>query len=359
MTRTFTLRLHLTALLCASAFLVGCAGNGPPASDSSSSFDTIQRTIFDVHCLSAGCHNSTDRGGNLVLDATAAYANLINVIPFNAVARTNGLQRVVPGDAEHSFLLIKLTGPAPGEAARMPLTAQALSDADIALVRDWILAGAPGSGVPTATSSWTPSPTGTATPPNTATPSASATFTDTPTITTTPTITPTGTRPATPTPTVTQPPMASATTTATPSATATATVTASPSPMATPTFSLASTLPQIQATIFNATCLGLGCHNASDQGGGLVMEASATYANLVGVTPLNFAASQAGVLRVDPGNPANSFLLTKLTLPTVFDLQLGSRMPLAKPTLTAAQIESIRAWILRGALSDESPPASQ
>ena len=127
----------------------------------------------------------------------------------------------------------------------------------------------------------------------------------------------------------------------------------------TPTFSVASTFPQIQASIFNVSCLGLSCHNASDQAGDLVLEGSVAYANLVGPpppTPINVVANQDGMLRVDPGNPANSFLLTKLDLPTAFDPQFGSRMPLGNPPLTAEQIEDIRAWILRGALADEAAP---
>jgi hypothetical protein len=134
-----------------------------------------------------------------------------------------------------------------------------------------------------------------------------------------------------------------------------ATLTPSPSAPPTPTFSLDSTFPQIQSAIFNPTCLGVGCHNATDQSGNLVLEGSGAYANLVGVVPFNVPASQAGLLRVDPGKPANSFLLTKLTLPTVFDLQFGSRMPLAAQPLTAQQIENVSAWILRGALPDEAP----
>ena len=142
---------------------------------------------------------------------------------------------------------------------------------------------------------------------------------------------------------------------ATPTPTPTATPTL-PMGTVTPTFSLASTFPQIQATILTPTCLGLSCHNAKDKGGGLVLEGSAAYGNLVGVTPATLAASQAGMLRVDAGNPANSFLITKLTLPE-FDLQLGSPMPSGKPMLSSQQIDDIRAWILRGALADESAPA--
>ena len=83
---------------------------------------------------------------------------------------------------------------------------------------------------------------------------------------------------------------------------------------------------------------------------------SVSYANLVGVSPTNQAALDAGMLRVDPGNSANSFLITKLTLPIVLDPQFGSRMPLSLPPLPPAEIENIRAWILRGALPDETPP---
>ena len=139
----------------------------------------------------------------------------------------------------------------------------------------------------------------------------------------------------------------------TPTATATATATQSVAPM-TPTFSVASTLPQIQATIFTPTCLDMSCHNATDAAGiGMVLESGASYANLVGVIPTNDAARQAGMKRVDPGNPENSFLITKLTLSKVFDLQYESRMPSGKPPLTTDQIDTIRAWILRGALPDE------
>ena len=347
-------RACLALLLCICLLGAGCAGNGPPPASATPppttpgavSFDTIQTTIFNVRCLSAGCHNSTDRQGNLVLVADVSYANLVNVVPFNSAAQARGLLRVKPGDPDHSFLLIKLTGPpSSDEGSRMPLTPPFLSDADIMLVRDWILAGAPGSSVPTALPMSTPSPTWTSTPVDTATSPPTPTHTDTPTITPTGTLPPTPLPTPTPSPTATQPP------------TATATVTASPSQIPTPTFSLASTFPQIQATIFTPTCLDLSCHNAKDQGGNLVLEGSPAYSNLVGVTPFNLAASAAGMLRVDPGNPANSFLITKLTLPKVFDLQLGSRMPSGKPMLSTEQIDEIQAWILRGALADESAPA--
>jgi hypothetical protein len=296
----------LTVLVCALSIVAGCAGNGPQpsgtGSGTASGFDAIQSSIFDIHCLNA-CHNSATGAGNLVLEAGTSYANLVNVPAANFAASQAGLLRVAPGNLANSFLLTKLTMTAASQfGSPMPLSPPLLSAADVALIRDWILAGAPRSSVPTTPSTSTPSPT--------------ASWTPTPPVTATP----------------------------------------SPSPIPTPTFSLASTLPQIQSTIFTATCLNPGCHGSiAPQGNLVLVDAGTSYANLVNVPASNFAASQAGLLRVVPGNPANSFLLTKLTMSVASEF--GSPMPLVPPSLTAAQIDSIRAWILRGALADEAPPA--
>ena len=317
--------------------LTGCAGNGPVPAGAGSLFDDIQRTIFNVSCISAPCHSSTSQQGNLVLEEGVSYGYLVGVAPFNDVARAMGLERVVPGNADMSFLLIKLTNPGPGEGSPMPLGMPPLSAADIEKVRAWILSGAPGPGGATPTFS------ATATPSETPTPTPSATDTVPPTVAPTATVTPSGTRPATPT------------VSATLTATATFTPTPTPSAVPTPTFSIDSTLPMIQATIFDTTCLDLGCHNSTNLAGGQSLAPGQSYASLVDVTPQNAAAVQDGLLRVMPGDPSKSFLLTKLTLPLGFDLRYGSRMPLGKPVLSADQIEQIRAWILRGALPDETP----
>jgi len=344
--------------------LVGCAGNGPPPTDTASpggtgvDFATIQTDIFDAKCLSAGCHNATDRGGvsDLVLDATSSYSQLVNVPSTNAAAHAAGLLRVAAGQPDQSFLVIKLTAPVSGEGALMPLAAAALSPADIDLIRAWILAGALQSSLPTATASATPTASDSPTPPPTATATLSPTVTATPTQTPLPSATPTGTLHPTATATQTLPPTFTPTVTPTASATATPSSTPTATTIPTPTFSVDATLPQIQATIFTMTCLGISCHNATDAGGGLVLDSAHAFADLVGVVPQNAAAQAAGMLRVDPGKPENSFLITKLTLPTAFDVLFQSRMPLGGTPLTATQIEQIRAWILRGALLDEAAP---
>lgn len=281
----------------------------------------------------------------MVLEEGRSFAELVGVVPANPAAMAAGLLRVTAGRPDQSFLLTKLTGPTAAEGSPMPLSAPPLPGADIEEIRAWIASGAPGPGGPTATPSATPSIVPTDTPAPTASETA------TPPDTATPTITPTGTQ--LPTFTATDTPRA----TATPTATPTPSVTATPSAIPTPTFSVDSTFPQIQATIFNATCLDLGCHNAVNRAGDQVLEAGRAYADLVGVAPMNVAAQAAGLLRVEPGAPDKSFLVTKLTLPVVFDVNFGSRMPLGKPQLDPAQIEHIRAWILRGALPDETAPA--
>ena len=331
------MRIPVISGACALGLLLaGCAGNGPVPAGGGSSFDDIQQTIFNVSCISGPCHSSTSQQGNLVLEEGVSYGNLVGVVPFNDAARAAGLDRVVPDNTAMSFLLVKLTGPSPAEGSRMPLGAAPLSQADIDKVRAWILAGAPGPGGPTPTFSPTLQPT--ATPTLTLTPSSTVP----PTVTPTPTVTPSGTL----APTVT----------ATPSPTRTLTFTPSPSPSAvpTPTFSIDSTFPQIQAAIFNTTCLDIGCHSSTDRQGGQSLAPGEAYASLVGVTPTNEAATQDGLLRVTVGRPDKSFLVTKLTLPAVFDPRYSSRMPLGKAVLGADQIEHIRAWILRGALPDET-----
>lgn len=147
---------------------------------------------------------------------------------------------------------------------------------------------------------------------------------------------------------------ANQTPTATPAAVVSATPTTAPPtapPSATATMSSNpnATLANIQTTIFSATCINAGCHDSATHQGNLVLvDAGTSYANLVNVLSFNFAASQAGLRRVGPGSPANSFLLTKLTMSAAS--QFGSPMPLVPPPLTAAQIQLIRDWITQGAL---------
>ena len=250
----------------------GCAGDGPPAG-SSGSFGLIQQNIFSNGCLESACHNSTSRAGDLILEPGLAYENLIGVLADNDNAASDGLSRVVPGDPDNSFLIMKLEGTQGDRGQRMPLGKTALSDADIGEIRNWILDGAPRSET-------TPTPL------------------------------------STPTPTATFPPGLS--------------------------------FPEIQEMVFKNSCVFSLCHDAQSASGQLVLDEESAYDQLVNVVPSQEVAASEGFVRVEPGDPDNSFLITKLTL-SELETELGDRMPLVGNLLEEDVIDEIRAWILRGA----------
>ena len=309
-------RASALAALSLALLLCGCAGDGPPPAAAGGAYDVIQQEIFNPHCLAAGCHNSTAQAGGLNLTAGVSYDELVGVTPTNFDAAAAGLQRVTPFDPDNSFLLIKLTGPAPGQGARMPQGMSPLPASDIAMIRSWIADGAPRGGTPLP--SHTPSATPTESP--RPTPSDTATITPTPADTATPTRTVTGTPPPS----------------APPSATPSASPTASPLPW----------LVRIQTTIFNPSCATEFCHDAATASGNLVLTEGQSYANLVGVTPDNRVARDRGLLRVVPDDPTTSFLMVKVIKPGTGE---GSRMPLGAAPLTAEQIALLTGWIEAGA----------
>jgi uncharacterized protein (TIGR03118 family) len=108
----------------------------------------------------------------------------------------------------------------------------------------------------------------------------------------------------------------------------------------------AATLSQIQAEVFTPMCSG--CHNGSQPAGGALpgsqnlSSASASFAALVGVA----SREQPGVMRVQPGDPANSYLIQKLEGAAGI---LGVRMPFGGPYLDQATIDRIKSWIAAGA----------
>lgn len=108
---------------------------------------------------------------------------------------------------------------------------------------------------------------------------------------------------------------------------------------------------QLYAQIFATTCTGAVCHSGAGAGGLSFDDADLSFAALVGTSPDNDAAAADGLLRVAPGEPERSFLLTKLTPGA--DLQAlgyGAPMPRAgvsRPGTHARQ--AIRDWIDAGA----------
>jgi hypothetical protein len=131
-----------------------------------------------------------------------------------------------------------------------------------------------------------------------------------------------------------------------PSPTPTATATPSETPTATATTNPDATLENIQETIFTPRCAMPTCHDSASNMGDLVLEPATSFQELVDVMPFNINARNAGLLRVDPGNPDDSFLVIKLEGPPI---EFGFRMPLTGDPLSAEDIQLIRDWITAGA----------
>jgi hypothetical protein len=109
---------------------------------SRTTFATLERKIFATSCTTASCHGAGAAAG-LSLTPGLAYADLVGVSVSNEAAKARGALRVVPGDPDASFLLLKLTGSlGPDEGDAMPMGGS-LPDAKTDLVRRWIAAGAP------------------------------------------------------------------------------------------------------------------------------------------------------------------------------------------------------------------------
>jgi hypothetical protein len=100
---------------------------------------------------------------------------------------------------------------------------------------------------------------------------------------------------------------------------------------------------QIQESVFAAFCIQ--CHQGAAAPLGLRLDGGNSYAMLVGV-----ASAQVPVLlRVEPGAPADSYLVRKLE----GNAAVGGRMPLGGPPLPAASLDLVREWIAAGALPPE------
>ena len=109
------------------------------------SFAAIQTVIFNGKgCSNKGCHGGGQPANGMSLSNGNAYAAIVNV-----TARAGGgLKRVLPGDANNSFLYRKVaarTNPGSFSVAGspMPLTGSALSTNQLAALAVWIDAGAP------------------------------------------------------------------------------------------------------------------------------------------------------------------------------------------------------------------------
>ena len=109
----------------------------PPAEILTPTLASIQALIFDPRCVSHHGDHATEAG--LDLRDGMARANLVNVPSVQAA-----LDLVEPGDPESSYLVHKIEARDGIVGDRMPPGGAALTEDEIAAIRDWIRAGAPG-----------------------------------------------------------------------------------------------------------------------------------------------------------------------------------------------------------------------
>ena len=93
--------------------------------------------------------------------------------------------------------------------------------------------------------------------------------------------------------------------------------------------------PDIPNDIFATICASAGCHSTADKIQGLDLQSPGQASRLVGVTAMG------GGILVDPCNPDQSVIYTKLSLTPPF----GARMPLGKMPLDDATLACVLSWI--------------
>jgi hypothetical protein len=117
---------------------------------------------------------------------------------------------------------------------------------------------------------------------------------------------------------------------------------------------VAATFRSVQR-VFTGSCALPTCHSSFAREGGLVLDSEeVSYSSLVGKDSVHEQAKSAGLLRVKPGDPDNSFLIRKLR-----GLGPGDPMPQGTPPLPESLISMIEDWVARGARTTaEECPAS-
>jgi len=99
----------------------------------------------------------------------------------------------------------------------------------------------------------------------------------------------------------------------------------------------------IQGNVFTPNCATANCHSGANPPASLNLEAASSYAMLVGIA----SVGDSGFQRVNPGNPALSYLIQKLE----GTASNSGQMPPAG-ALDQSVIDTIRQWISDGALDD-------
>jgi hypothetical protein len=111
-----------------------CTCSGPDVS-----FAADVLPILSVTCAAADCHDEEGNSQGMVLTAGMAHAELVGV---DSEQCGDSRQRVTPNNPGDSYILDKLRGEDLCDGERMPYQLPPLSDAEIALIANWICHGA-------------------------------------------------------------------------------------------------------------------------------------------------------------------------------------------------------------------------
>jgi len=145
-------RLRILGFVVAIASFIGCGDSGTiDCPDGELECDgvcieiepnlpSIQAKVFDVSCTASTCHDASNPQQGLELSSVeVSRANLVEV----PSEQRPGLLRVMPFDADASYLMDKIDGVnlAP-DTDRMPVGG-VLCDARADAIREWIEMGAP------------------------------------------------------------------------------------------------------------------------------------------------------------------------------------------------------------------------
>ena len=122
--------------------LAGCGGGseGMTSSPQTPTLLDVQAQVFTPRCAISGCHVSP--GAPFGLDLSSAASTEANAIGV-ASSEMPSLKRIEPFDATQSYLYRKITADPTILGEPMPASGGPLSASQIALIQDWIDAGAP------------------------------------------------------------------------------------------------------------------------------------------------------------------------------------------------------------------------
>tara|TARA_B100001250_G_scaffold381832_1_gene374470 strand:+ start:247 stop:627 length:381 start_codon:yes stop_codon:yes gene_type:complete len=119
-----------------SWLLLAFVATGCTSDEPAPTLEEIQLEVLNKSCGFSSCHD----GGSYLLDLSTMEASM-SMVNQESERAANEIF-VIPGDPDNSYLVKKLEGASGIVDEPMPPPAGGLDESKIAMVRDWIAAGA-------------------------------------------------------------------------------------------------------------------------------------------------------------------------------------------------------------------------